>query len=335
MILVKSQNLKYLAAVIFGLSTISIAAFAIFNQKGGSHAGKIAHKKPQVEDNGRIINFFEESPALGLLKSQKVMSASSVISMTAPARVVAATTSKSSDGQNKLLFESSDLASIFSDFEQGLVSHDRASRNLKRTREMFDTQAATAKDLSDAEHDVATARALLNASDGKLRAVGLNPTDLVNTNKPTAWLISDVPESQMKEVEKGESVNAQFSAYPNDMIQGQVDAIGDTVDSVLRSVKVRVKLPNPTNKLRPGMFAKVDFGAIHDSVIKISTGAVVTVEGQTYAFIKLSEGKFERRQITLIDGGSDKDVLILSGIKEGDEVVYDGAMLLKGISFGF
>ena len=44
MILVKSQNLKYLAAVIFGLSTISIAAFAIFNQKGGSHAGKIAHK---------------------------------------------------------------------------------------------------------------------------------------------------------------------------------------------------------------------------------------------------------------------------------------------------
>jgi multidrug efflux pump subunit AcrA (membrane-fusion protein) len=61
---------------------------------------------------------------------------------------------------------------------------------------------------------------------------------------------------------------------------------------------------------------------------------VVTVEGADYAFIQLNDSEFVRRRITIGSSGA-KDVIVLKGLSDGERVVTDGAMLLKGLSFGY
>ncbi len=45
-------------------------------------------------------------------------------------------------------------------------------------------------------------------------------------------------------------------------------------------------------------------------------------------------GEFERRQLTTRNS-STTDIVVLQGLRDGDRVVTGGAMLLKGLSFGY
>jgi multidrug efflux pump subunit AcrA (membrane-fusion protein) len=98
-------------------------------------------------------------------------------------------------------------------------------------------------------------------------------------------------------------------------------------------VRVRITVAN-NGKILPGMYGKADFGAPQDSVLAIPVAAVVTVEEQAYIFVAKSDSEFERRKVTLVSAGADQAV-VLEGLKEGETVVTSGAMLLKGLSFGF
>ena len=54
----------------------------------------------------------------------------------------------------------------------------------------------------------------------------------------------------------------------------------------------------------------------------------------TDAFIQVSDTEFVRRQITIGSSGA-HEVIVLKGLSDGDRAVTDGAMLLKGLSFGY
>lgn len=97
---------------------------------------------------------------------------------------------------------------------------------------------------------------------------------------------------------------------------------------------MRVSTPNPNGRILPGMFARVDFGDPINGVVLFPASGVVTVEGADYAFIQVSDTGFVRRRIT-IGASGDRDVIVLKGLSDGERVVTDGAMLLKGLSFGY
>jgi cobalt-zinc-cadmium efflux system membrane fusion protein len=150
----------------------------------------------------------------------------------------------------------------------------------------------------------------------------------------TIWLICDVLESQLREVQQGEDVPIVFSAFPETVVHGHADALGEVVDPVTRTVKVRVSAANPRGRILPGMFARVDFGDPIDNVVVLPLSAVVTVEGRDYAFVQKADGEFFRLPITLASSGA-TDAVVSKGIADGDRVVIEGVMLLKGLSFGY
>jgi multidrug efflux pump subunit AcrA (membrane-fusion protein) len=82
------------------------------------------------------------------------------------------------------------------------------------------------------------------------------------------------------------------------------------------------------------MFAKIDYGDPIPSVYTLPTSAVVTVDGQDYVFIESDPGIFERRPVTIVNSSTDR-VVVSRGLHDGDDVVIKGALLLKGLSFGF
>lgn len=287
-----------------------------------------------VSDDGTIISFPAGSAGLNRIKSKLIQKSSVTISVLAPARVVASISSAISSKEKIVLFESSDIATLYSQYKQAKANVELTQKNLDRVKDMFNNLAATGKDINQSENDAANARTSLAETESRLRTSGFNPKELDETPAGTIWMIADVVENQLNEVEKGESVDIFFNAFPDKKFIGNAVAIGDVVDPTTRTVKVRVILKNPENKFLPGMFGKVDFGDPKNNTIIIPLTSIVTVEGKDYVFIDNGNGTFRRQQI-IISQQTNSVAVILSGIKDGEKVVDDGSMLLKGLSFKF
>ena len=293
-----------------------------------------AARRAEVADGGTLIRFPAGSPGLELIKSSAVVRQTATIPVIAPARVVASVLPGHAQSDRTVMFDSPDVTSLYSQYRQSSANFARASKNFTRIKEMFQNQAATAKDLNDAENDASTARAAMAENESKLRALGFNPPEFDSVPPGTAWLMCDVPESELNEVQQGEDVPISLASFPEGKFHGREAAIGEVVDPVTRTFKVRVTMPNPGGRILPGMFARVDFGDPVSGIVLLPTSAVVTVEGTDYAFIQVSDTSFVRRRITIGSSG-EHDVIVLKGFSDGERVVSDGAMLLKGLSFGY
>jgi cobalt-zinc-cadmium efflux system membrane fusion protein len=289
---------------------------------------------PTVTNDGKNISIPEGSPSLKIIETTGALKSDAALTATAPARVVAAKLAVPGQKEGVILFESADVTSLFSQYRQAFSNFTRNQKNLNRTKDMYANQAATSKELNDSENDFASARTTLTEYEVKLRTSGFNPADLDNMQPATAWIISDVPEAQIHEVELGEKVTMTFSSFADEVFAGQVSSIGDAVDPTTRTVKVRVDLPNPGRRLMPGMFTRADFGTLKLQAVVIPTSAVVTVEEKDFAFVETAPRMYERRQVFVQAAGTNQ-LIVMKGINDGEKVVSSGAILLKGVSFSF
>lgn len=303
-------------------------------QKGDPPEKQQAFPKPIVTDNGTRILFPPGSPGLDMIHATPVKKTSVLISVIAPARVVASAAADGADGETVVLFDSPDVTSLYSQYKQAKSNAEFTTKNLQRLREMFETHAATEKDINQAEADAANARTAKSEYESKLRAAGFRPEELERITPGTVWLICDLPEAQLSEVQKGEDVDVYFTTFPDKKFVGKEESLGEVVDPATRTVKIRVSMKNPGGKFLPGMFAKVDFGDPVNGVILLPASATVTVEGKDFVFVESADGQFQRREIGATNT-PDGRVVAQRGLDEGERVVVDGAMLLKGLSFGF
>lgn len=233
-----------------------------------------------------------------------------------------------------VLFENPETTSFFSQYRQAKTTLALNESNLKRIREMYQNQGVTTKEVHQAEADCSNSKALLEEMEARLRTLGFNPSDIETAPTGTVWMISDVPESQLHNVEHGERVYIKLSSFPNQTFAGHVEAIGDAIDPATRTVKVRISMKNTSVRLLPGMFAKVDFTEPQDHIIILPPSAIITVEGKDYAFVQTDVNRFERRIVT-VASLLPEHVIVVSGLQQGERVVVEGAILLKGLSFGF
>jgi cobalt-zinc-cadmium efflux system membrane fusion protein len=327
-----SIGLRHLTIIV--LLGIWLLFNGCLDRSGTEEAKAQPPRRASVSDDGLIIRFPQGSAALHQVTSTAVKKGSATISVIAPSRVVASFVGPGTDGDRVVLFDSPDVTSLYSQYRQSRSNATRTSKNLARIKEMFGNQAATAKDLNDAENDAATARTSMAEYESKLRGLGFNPADLESGRPGTIWLISDVTEAQLPDVQNGEDVDIFFSSVPDKKFVGRADAIGDVVDQLTRTVKVRVSMANPHGRFLPGMYAAVDYGDPIGGVVVLPPSAVVTVEGHDYVFVEQAPGEFHRRPVTVLSSGADR-IVVTQGVEDDDHVVISGAMLLKGLSFGY
>jgi len=70
----------------------------------------------------------------------------------------------------------------------------------------------------------------------------------------TVWIQAQIIESDIEAVKVGMPVEVTTVSRPGEIFFGTVDFIYPTVDLETRSVRVRIVVANPDNKLRPGMY---------------------------------------------------------------------------------
>lgn len=326
------KNLKKVLTAFFVAGSLIILITAC-GQNGEAEIINGKKLKASVSNNGLTISFPSESPGLQQIAVTEAKKGTEQISVKVPARVVASISQSLSSTEKIILFDSPDVTSLFSSYKQSKSNVDRTTRNYERVKDMYGNQMSTAKDLNDAENDLILAKSSVLEMEARMRALGFNPQDLEKSPANIVWLIADVSESQLKEVQKGETVEIYFSSFPEKQFIGRAEAIGDVIDPVTRSIKVRITMPN-NGKFLPGMFATVDFGDPVNSVVSLPNSSIVTVEGKDYSFVETSHGTFERREVFVGNSNSSR-AIIIKGIENGEKVVTDGTILLKGLSFGY
>ncbi|HVN78158.1 MAG TPA: efflux RND transporter periplasmic adaptor subunit, partial [Terriglobia bacterium] len=92
--------------------------------------------------------------------------------------------------------------------------------------------------------------------------------------------------------------------------------------------KVQAELDNPAGKLLPEMYGSVrHVEDMHPEPV-LPVGAIVHGDENSYVYVQLEPGKFQKTNVQT--GKRSGDVIsIVSGVKPGDRVVVDGAMLLQ------
>ena len=142
------------------------------------------------------------------------------------------------------------------------------------------------------------------------------------------WVILDAYESDLPWVKMGQKVEFQTDALPGEVFKGAVVYIDPLVNEKTRTVNVRLDVPNPGGKLKPGMFVRAvkrarPNGAKEELVIPASAPLITGKRAIVYVQVPGKEGTYEGREILLGPRAGDFYV-VRSGLSEGDLVVTKG-----------
>ncbi len=142
------------------------------------------------------------------------------------------------------------------------------------------------------------------------------------------WVVLEAYESDLPWVKMGQQVEFQTDAQPGEVFKGVVVYVDPTVNEKTRTVNVRLDVPNPGGKLKPGMFVRAvkrarPDGAKEELVIPVSAALITGKRAIVYVQVPGREGTYEGREIVLGPRAGDFYV-VRSGLSEGDWVVTRG-----------
>jgi cobalt-zinc-cadmium efflux system membrane fusion protein len=155
------------------------------------------------------------------------------------------------------------------------------------------------------------------------------------TDLSEIWFLGRVFEKDLGRVKTGANTEIALNAYPREHFTGQVEYIGRQIDPIARTVTARIRLQNRDDLLRIGLFgtARVATGEMggRPAQIVIPRTAVVDISDKPVVFIRQPDGDFELHDIVLGESALGK-VEVLNGLREGEQVVTEGAFTLKSIA---
>jgi membrane fusion protein (multidrug efflux system) len=157
-----------------------------------------------------------------------------------------------------------------------------------------------------------------------------------------------LPQQQLGTITNGMPVRVTIESSDQPPLDGTIAAVDPTIDSTTRMIKLRAAIPNPDEKLRPGMFADV-------AILLPDTGAVVTVPVTAVVHASFGDSVFviedkkpdspgakttpdgktilnARQQFVRLGESRGDFAAIADGLKAGQQVVTAGAFKLRNNS---
>ncbi len=166
----------------------------------------------------------------------------------------------------------------------------------------------------------------LNVRTGMTLAVG---DTLARVNGlDSVWLAVAVPESAAGGVQVGQTVEARLATFPDAILRGTVSAVLPQTSPDSRTVSVRVELPNPDGRLRPGLTVQVRLKrSTEQSVLWVPSEALIRTGRRVLVMLAEEGGRYRPVEV---QAGQENDgqTAILNGLEEGQQVVSSGQFLL-------
>ena len=252
--------------------------------------------------------------------------------------------------------------------EANTALRDLTMVSLKRARDLREKNANSQSDFDtaeanehQAEANVAAARAAIDRK--TIRApfnglLGIRRASLgqyLNSGDPVVALQSmdpiyvnfTLPQQNLRDFAVGAEIELRTDATGDTVFKGKVNAINSLVDSATRNFQAQATVANADGKLRPGMFANVDVILGGEKEVLPAPGSAIAYApygNSVYAIVhhvkipadpadptskeKILDTAVVQRFIKLGQTKGDL-VAVLSGLKDGDEIVSSGTFKLQ------
>ncbi len=239
-----------------------------------------------------------------------------------------------------------------------LRSNEAAARlaglNLERARELRQTVTNTQADLDTAEANAAATAATIEATKavlakkrivapfaGRLGLRQVNTGQFLNKGDPVVSLEATdpvyadftLPQQDVTQLAPGLTVRVDVDAFAGREFSGTIEAIDPRVNGTTRNLRVRAVLPNPDEKLRPGMFVRVDVQLPEEREVVVlpATTIVYSPYGDSvYVVVKNEQGVLAVQQRFVQVGPKRGDQISLrGGVQPGEEIVTTGQGKLR------
>jgi membrane fusion protein (multidrug efflux system) len=260
-----------------------------------------------------------------------------------------------------------DLKQAQSGLEYNTALYNKAAKDLKRFKKLFDegvvsrdefesyqTQAATYKaQLADNRAKVENARIQLGYTkiyspiDGVIGRVQVDVGNLVGQGENTllATISTMDPIYVSFNVSEGDYIRAmrdekarESGERPIHLVladgseysqPGRFDMVDPTVDPQTGTLGIRVLFPNPENLLKPGQYAKVRVRiSNHQDAVVVPVTAVMDVQGMKSVYMVGEDGTVKNQPVKLGTQSSTLDV-VTEGVEAGDMILAEGINRVK------
>lgn len=150
------------------------------------------------------------------------------------------------------------------------------------------------------------------------------------------WVIADIYEYELPFIKVGNQAAVTLAYLPGVEMISRIDYIYPSLSAETRTVKIRLKLTNRHNQLKPQMFGNVEIKINLGRKLVVPESAVMDTGRAMVVYVDLGDGEFEPREIKT-GIRTDGYIEVLRGLKSGESVVaaanflVDSEAQLKGI----
>ena len=145
------------------------------------------------------------------------------------------------------------------------------------------------------------------------------------------WVWAEFYETELSMLNVGQKFAITTKSYPAEKFDGTLSVINPFLDQTKRTAKVRIDIPNPDFKLRPGMYVAAELAMDMGEALTVPVSAVMPTGTRSIVFVDKGQGKLEPRLVQL--GTKYADIYeVRSGLQENERVVASANFLIDAES---
>ncbi|MFM2415891.1 MAG: hypothetical protein RL385_614 [Pseudomonadota bacterium] len=146
------------------------------------------------------------------------------------------------------------------------------------------------------------------------------------TDLSQVWVVAEISASDAQPLRPGMTAEVLLGGETAPR-QASLDRIYPEMDSARRSVRIRLRLPNPELHARPGQSARVIVRPRAEAHPAVPESAVLRLGDGSYVFVSGPDRALEKRRV---DTGAVAEgfVAVLQGLRDGEQVVSAASFLV-------
>ncbi|WP_300499556.1 efflux RND transporter periplasmic adaptor subunit [Marinobacter sp.] len=147
-------------------------------------------------------------------------------------------------------------------------------------------------------------------------------------SRDSVWVIAEFFERQAGLVAVGQAVEFTTPSMPGVHWKSTIDYVYPELDGKTRTLRARVRVPNPEGSLRPNMFVNLTMEApIGENLLTIPRPALIQRSDSQHVLLAEGDGYFRPVPVKIGQEAGDM-VVIREGLKEGQQVVVSAQFLI-------
>ncbi|HZE82651.1 MAG TPA: efflux RND transporter periplasmic adaptor subunit [Puia sp.] len=263
-------------------------------------------------------------------------------------------------GQTLAVIRSGEIADYENQLSNARSSVRIAEKNLASAKELLKSNLITEKEVVTAETDLEKANADVRRMEQTTSIYGTkgdatqtitapvsgyviekNITDKMHykadgsqpffiiANLEEVWVMADVFESDISKIKVGYEAEVNVIAYKDKTFTGKVDRIFSILDPQSRVMKVRIKIPNKDNLLKPEMFAQINifYNDNANRMVAIPSQSIIFDKNRNFVMVYKDKCNIETREIEIYETVGNT-TYIRSGLKEGEKIITQYQLLV-------